>query len=92
MGYAALKGLPRVLEQRHLIAIQTATVEDAKRYLEAQDVAKRKSMAVAGAMGVATRMSPELQRQYLAGMSRPAKQAYLKEKRQNTDSVLTAGR
>ena len=82
--------LAEIVEQRKIIAIQTTSVEDAKKYLEVQDVAKRKSMAFAGVMGIASQMTPKLSRQYVTSMSNSTKQAYLDNKNQNLEKTISS--
>ena len=47
------------LDRRMKLAIQFPIVENVYDYLEAQDVAKRKSVAFAGAMGYVSQLSPQ---------------------------------
>ncbi|NTU73853.1 conjugal transfer protein TraF [Candidatus Roizmanbacteria bacterium] len=47
------------LDGRMKLAIQFPTIENVYNYLEAQDVAKRKSVAFAGAMGYVSQLSPQ---------------------------------
>lgn len=47
------------LDRRQKLAIQFPTVENVYSYLEAQDVAKRKSVAFAGAMGYVSQLNPQ---------------------------------
>jgi conjugal transfer pilus assembly protein TraF len=82
--------MAQVLENRKLIAIHTPTEENARRYIEAQDVAKRKSMAFAGAVGVAAQMNPRFSATKTSSMVGPAKQAYYQAKREEIESVLNS--
>lgn len=47
------------LDRRMKLAIQFPTIENVYDYLEVQDVAKRKSVAFAGAMGYVSQLSPQ---------------------------------
>jgi conjugal transfer pilus assembly protein TraF len=80
--------MAEVLESRKLIAIQAPTEENARRYMEAQDVAKRKSMAFAGAMGLAAQMNPQLSYTGNIPTIAPAKQAYYQAKKEELEGVL----
>jgi conjugal transfer pilus assembly protein TraF len=80
--------MAEVLENRKLIAIQSPTEENALRYIEAQDVAKRKSMAFAGAMGAASQMNPRFSNFNTTTMIAPAKRAYYQSKDAEIEGVL----
>ncbi|KJS02730.1 MAG: hypothetical protein VR65_04660 [Desulfobulbaceae bacterium BRH_c16a] len=47
------------LDRRMKLAIQFPTIENVYEYLEVQDVAKRKSVAFAGAMGYVSQLNPQ---------------------------------
>lgn len=80
--------MAEVLETRKIIAIQSPTEENALRYIEAQDVAKRKSMAFAGAMGAASQMNPRFSNVSTTTMIAPAKRAYYQAKDAEIEGVL----
>lgn len=80
--------MAEVLESRKLITIHAATEENARRYMEAQDVAKRKSMAFAGAMGLAAQMNPRLSYTGNNPTIAPVKQAYYRAKKEELEGVL----
>jgi conjugal transfer pilus assembly protein TraF len=86
--------MAEVLENRKLIAIHTAAdengLENARRYIEAQDVAKRKSMAFAGAVGLAAQMNPRLSYVNNASVVASAKHAYYQAKREELEGVLNS--
>jgi conjugal transfer pilus assembly protein TraF len=81
----------QVLKERQLVAIQQPNEGSVLRYLEAQDVAKRKSMAFAGVMGLVSQTHPEFTARNLTNMIEPAKNAYYKHKEQEISNTLSAG-
>jgi conjugal transfer pilus assembly protein TraF len=80
--------MAEVLENRKLIAIHTPTEENARRYIEAQDVAKRKSMAFAGAIGAAAQLNPRFSNTNTASMVAPARHAYYQAKSEEIENIL----
>ena len=81
----------QVLKDRKFLAIQVPTPGHALKYLEAQDVAKRKSMAFAGVLGLASQMHPEFSDRHTIGAIEPAKRAYYAVKDQEAAATLSAG-
>ena len=87
-GIAAGKGssLSGVAPDAKLIAIQVPTEINALRYIEAQDVAKRKSMAFAGAMGLAIQRNPKFQNAHSVQMTDSTKKAHYQAKEVESES------
>jgi conjugal transfer pilus assembly protein TraF len=81
-----------VLKDRFNLAIQAPTEENVYRYIEIQDVAKRKSMAFAGVMGMVSQQNPQFQGKGITTMTNEGRKAYYRLKNEHRDEVLRNGR
>lgn len=78
-----------VLKDRFDLAIQTPTEENVYRYIEIQDVAKRKSMAFAGVMGMVTQLNPQFRDNNITTMPNAGRKTYYQIKNKQRDELLT---
>ncbi len=83
--------LQHILKNRMNLAIQAPTEENVYRYIQIQDVAKRKSMAFAGVMGMVSQTHPEFSGNNLTGMTLAGKQTYLRNKGKHRKELLSTG-
>jgi conjugal transfer pilus assembly protein TraF len=80
-----------VLNNRFNLAIQTPTRDNVYRYLQIQDVAKRKSKAFAGVMGMVSQTHPEFSGRNITTMPESGKKAYYRIKNQELHNLLKDG-
>lgn len=77
-----------LLENRQKLAIQFPTPENVFLYQEAQDVAKRKSGAFAGVMGMVAQLHPEFSSENIYPANVPGQKVYVSERRNDDDSFF----
>lgn len=77
-----------LLENRQKLAIQFPTEENVYLYLQAQDVAKRKSGAFSGVMGMVAQLHPEFSNENVYPTNVPGQNVYVKSKKINDDEFL----
>ena len=80
-----------VLKDRLYLAMQAPTEKNVYSYLEAQDVAKRKSMAFSGVMGLVAQANPKLSHVNESNLTGPGKKAYNQYKEEEIENILDAG-
>lgn len=80
-----------VLKDRFNLAIQAPTEQNVYRYIEIQDVAKRKSMAFAGVMGMVSQQNPQFQGKGITTMTNAGRKAYYRLKNEQRDESLRDG-
>jgi len=79
-----------LLEDRKKLAIQFPTEENVYRYLEIQDVAKRKSVAFAAVMGLVAQKHPEFSTENHYPLNVPGQRALTKIKNEELDTYLNS--
>jgi conjugal transfer pilus assembly protein TraF len=77
-----------LLDNRQKMAIQYPTEENVYLYLQAQDVAKRKSGAFAGVMGLVAQLHPEFSNENIYPTNVPGQKVYVKNRQKNDDEFL----
>lgn len=77
-----------LLEERKKIAIQYPTEDNVYRYLEIQDVAKRKSLAFAAVMGLVAQKHPEFSNENHYPLNVPGQRALTRVKNRDLDSYI----